>query len=517
MNPWAHGESLYETDWKDASAALSAEPGDLSPGGLEWKTNCQGLNRKNRFKIKEENLPILPVVLSRIQFAMTTIYHFFFVPLTLGLVWFVAIFESRYVRTGNQAFKAQAKFWGKLFLINFALGVVTGIVLEFQFGMNWAGYANFVGDIFGAPLAIEALLAFFLESVFLGLWVFGWDKVSKGLHVTAIWLVALGSSLSALWILIANAFMQQPVGYALNNGRAEMVNFWALVFHYKAWLMFEHTLTAGWTTAAFFVLGISAWHLIKKRHVEFFKTSFSLASIIGTIAIFLVIIGGHEQGLWLLNNQPMKAASSEALYNTEDPASFSILSIGDLSGRRVIWAIRVPRVLSFLYYNQFTGEVPGINDLESQYEAKYGPGNYIPLVVFTYWGFRLMVAAGFTMLALGAYALYHTMRSRVGPNIRWLWIFVAAIFLPYLANTSGWVLTEMGRQPFIVYGLLKTDQAMSPGLSPGTVLFSLIGFALIYGTLMGVDIHLLTKYAKAGPASPETESTGLEQGGKNGA
>jgi cytochrome d ubiquinol oxidase subunit I len=451
---------------------------------------------------------MLPVVLSRLQFALTTIYHFFFVPLTLGLVWFVAIFETMYVRTGNEMYKRLTKFWGKLFLINFAMGVVTGIVMEFQFGMNWAGYANFVGDIFGAPLAIEALMAFFLESTFLGLWIFGWDKLSKKLHATVIWLVALGSSLSALWILIANAFMQHPVGYVINNGRAEMVDFGALVFNLKAWVMFEHTLTAGLTTAAFFILGISAYHLVRKNEVEFYKRSFHLATIIGIIAITLVIIGGHEQGLWLLQNQPMKAASSEALWQTENPASFSLLTIGDLTGRNEIWSIRIPRLLSLLYYNRLTGAVPGINNLQVQYSAEYGPGNYVPLVVFTYWGFRLMVAAGFAMWGLGAYALYHVMRNKVGPNIRWLGLFVLAIALPYIANTSGWVLTEMGRQPFIVYGLLKTDDAMSPGMTPGMVLFSLIGFALIYAALMGVDAFLLFRTAKTGPSSAETEKGG---------
>jgi len=453
---------------------------------------------------------MLPVVLSRLQFALTTIYHFFFVPLTLGLVWFVAILETQYARTGNEVYRKLTKFWGKLFLINFAMGVVTGIVMEFQFGMNWAGYANYVGDIFGAPLAIEALLAFFLESTFLGLWIFGWDKLSRKLHAAVIWLVALGSSLSALWILIANAFMQHPVGYVINNGRAEMVDFGALVFNPKAWVMFEHTLTAGLTTAAFFVLGISAYQLLRKKEIDFFKRSFNLAAIIGTIAVTLVIIGGHEQGLWLLQNQPMKAASAEALYDTEDPASFSILTIGDLTGRNKIWQIRIPRVLSLLYYNEFTGEVPGINNLETQYQEKYGPGTYIPLVVFTYWGFRLMVGAGFAMLALGGYALYHVMRSRVGPNIRWLVIFVFAIALPYIANTSGWILTEMGRQPFIVYGLLNTEDAMSPGLSSGMILFSLIGFALIYTALMGADVYLLAKFAKAGPSEGESESAEAE-------
>jgi cytochrome d ubiquinol oxidase subunit I len=444
-----------------------------------------------------------PVLLSRFQFALTTIYHFFFVPLTLGLAWYVAILELMYVRTGNETYKKLTKFWGKLFLINFAVGVATGIVQEFQFGMNWAAYANYVGDIFGAPLAIEALLAFFLESTFLGLWIFGWDKLSKKLHAAVICLVAAGSSLSALWILIANAFMQHPVGYVLNNGRAEMVDFGALVFQPKAWVMFEHTLTAGFTTASFFILGISAYHIVRKKNVDFFRPAFNLAAIIGTIAVFLVIIGGHEQGLWLLQNQPMKAASTEAHFETEDPASFSILTIGDLSGRHEIWSIRIPRVLSLLYFNRLTGEVPGIDDLQVQYQAKYGPGNYVPLVVFTYWGFRLMVAAGFAMLALAGYALYHVMRNRVGPQIRWLGLFVFAIALPYIANTSGWVLTELGRQPFIVYGLLKTEDAVSPGLTSGMVLFSLIGFALIYALLMGVDIYLLGKFAKAGPPAEE--------------
>jgi cytochrome bd ubiquinol oxidase subunit I len=453
---------------------------------------------------------MLPVVLSRLQFALTTIYHFFFVPLTLGMVWFVAILESLYVRSGNETYKRLTKFWGKLFLINFAMGVVTGIVMEFQFGMNWAGYANYVGDIFGAPLAIEALLAFFLESTFLGIWIFGWDKLSKKLHSAVIWLVAVGSSLSALWILIANAFMQHPVGYVLNNGRAEMVDFGALVFNPKAWVMFEHTLTSGFTTAAFFILGISAYHLLRKKEVDFFRRSFNLAAIIGTIAVTLVIIGGHEQGLWLLQNQPMKAASTEALWTTEDPASFSLLTIGDLSGRREVWSIRVPRVLSLLYYNKLTGEVPGINDLQAQYQAKYGPGDYVPLVVFTYWGFRLMVASGFAMFALGAYALYYVMRNKVGPQIRWLGVFVLAIALPYVANTSGWVLTELGRQPFIVYGLLKTDAAMSPGLSTGMVLFSLIGFALVYLALIITDIYLMAKAARSDPPAVEVKSEPIE-------
>jgi cytochrome d ubiquinol oxidase subunit I len=452
-----------------------------------------------------------PILISRWQFAVTTVYHFFFVPLTLGLVWFVVIFETLYVRSGNELYKRQARFWGKLFLINFAMGVVTGIVQEFQFGMNWSEYSRFVGDIFGAPLAIEALLAFFLESTFLGVWIFGWDRLPRALHAAAIWLVAIGSSLSALWILIANAFMQHPVGYAIRDGRAEMVDFGALVFNPKAWLMFEHTLSAGLVTAAFFVLGISAYHLVTKREVEFFKRSFGLAASVGLIAVVLVIVGGHEQGTWLLENQPMKAAASEALWQTEDPASFSILTIGDLTGRNEVWSLRLPRLLSLLYYNQLEGEVPGLIPLQESFVQQYGPGDYIPLVVFIYWGFRLMVGAGFAMLALAIYAVFHVLRGRVGSQVRWLWLFVPAALLPYLANTSGWIMTEMGRQPFIVYGLLRTEEAISPSLSGGMALFSLIGFALVYAVLMAADGYLLVKFAKAGPEAGAAPGRGRQK------
>jgi cytochrome d ubiquinol oxidase subunit I len=442
------------------------------------------------------------IILSRWQFAITSIYHFFFVPLTLGLGWFVAIMETRYVRTGDETYKRMAKFWGTLFLINFAMGVVTGIVQEFQFGMNWSRYSRFVGDIFGAPLAIEALLAFFLESTFLGIWIFGWDQLSKKLHAAAIWLVVIGSNLSALWILIANGWMQHPVGYMIQNGRAEMVGFGALVFNPKAWFFFWHTISSGLATAAFFVLGISAWHLLRKKETEFFKRSFHLATIIGVIAVFSVILAGHAQGQEMRTTQPMKLAALEAMWKTEKPASFSLLTIGDLSGRKEVWSIRIPYVMSILACNNLTCELQGVNDLQAQYVQEYGPGNYIPLMVVTYWAFRFMFAAGFLMLGLAAYALYHVMRDRLTPNMRWLGLFVWAIALPYLANTSGWILTEMGRQPWIVYGLLKTDQAASP-LTTGQVLTTVIGFTLVYGLLMAADVYLLTKYAKAGPSSAE--------------
>ena len=443
-----------------------------------------------------------PLLLSRLQFAITTVYHFFFVPLTLGLSVIVALMETLYVRTGNDVYKQMTKFWGKLFLINFAMGVVTGIVQEFQFGMNWSEYSRFVGDIFGAPLAIEALLAFFLESTFLGIWIFGWDKLSKGLHAAVMWMVAIGSNLSALWILIANSFMQEPVGYVLRNGRAEMQDFFALLLNPNVSVQFSHTVLAGFSTAAFFVLGISVYHLLRKNQVNLFRRSFQIAAIVGTISIVLVILNGHSQAQHMVETQPMKMAAAEALWQSENPASFSLLTIGNLAQQQV-FAIRIPRVLSLLAYNQLTGEVQGIDNLQAKYVQQYGPGNYIPPVVFTYWSFRLMVGAGFLMAALALYALFMVMGDMFETRPRILRLFIWAMALPYLANTTGWLLTELGRFPWAVYGLMKIEDGRSPVVSSGTVFFSLIVFTLLYGALMVADVYLLSKYAKAGPSATQ--------------
>src|SRR5512143_1267400 len=329
------------------------------------------------------------VLLARLQFGITTVYHFFFVPLTLGLSVLVAIMETLYVRTGREVYKDMAKFWGKLFLINFAMGVVTGIVQEFQFGMNWSAYSRFVGDIFGAPLAIEALLAFFLESTFLGIWIFGWDKLSRPLHAATIWLVAIGSTLSALWILIANSFMQQPVGFVLRNNRAEMVDFFALLTNSNVWVQFPHVVFAGVATAGFFVLGISAYHLLKKGgELGFFRRSFQMAVVYSVIGSALVIFVGHSQAQHMVQVQPMKMASAEALWDSQDPASFSLITIGNEPERKDVFAIRIPNALSILAYNRPTGEVKGINNLQAEYEQKFGPGNYVPPVAVIYWVFR---------------------------------------------------------------------------------------------------------------------------------
>ncbi len=444
--------------------------------------------------------------LSQLQFAATTVYHFFFVPLTLGLSVLVAIMETLYVVKGNEVYRRMTKFWGKLFLINFAMGVVTGIVMEFQFGMNWAEYSRFVGDIFGAPLAIEALLAFFLESTFLGLWIFGWDKISKRLHAVTIWLVAIGSNLSALWILIANSFMQHPVGYEMQGTRAVMTDFGALVSNPYVWHQFPHTVLGGFTTGAFFVLGISAYHLLKRNHEVFFEKSFKIAAIFGTAAIVLTALVGHAQTQYMIRTQPMKIAAAEALWESENPASFSLFSVFDETARKDIFAIRIPGVLSFLANNRFEGEIRGINDLQQEYEALYGPGNYVPSVFTAYWTFRIMVGAGTLMVLLAVYALLVAYKKKPFAEKKILGLFPWFIALPYLANTTGWLLTETGRQPWVVVGVLKTLDAVSPNITVGMVLTSLIVFTLLYGALMVADVFLLVKFAKAGPSNPGEDS-----------
>ena len=441
------------------------------------------------------------ITLARLQFAVTTIYHFFFVPLTLGLSIVVALMETLYVRTGKEVYKEMTKFWGKLFVINFAMGVVTGIVQEFQFGMNWSEYSRFVGDIFGAPLAIEALLAFFLESTFLGVWLFGWERLSKGWHAVAMWMVALGSNVSALWILIANSFMQQPTGFVLNNGRAEMSDFFALIFNPNVWVQFPHVVMSGLTTAAFFILGISAYHLLRGgEKVDRFRRSFQIGAIVGTLAITWVIMSGHSQAQHMVEVQPMKMAAAEALWNTEDPAAMSLFTVGDESERRDVFAIRIPRLLTLLAYNQWTGTVQGINDLQQQYVEEYGPGDYVPPVAISYWSFRIMVGAGFLMLGLALYSLFLVMGEQLENPPRLLSFFPWLILLPYLANTAGWLLTELGRAPWVVFGLMKIEDAVSLNVSSGSLWLSLIGFTVVYGSLMVADLYLLRKYARSGAA-----------------
>ena len=446
------------------------------------------------------------VTLSRLQFGLTNIFHFLFVPLTLGLSAYVAYMQTRYNQTRDETYLLMTKFWGKLFLINIAIGVVSGIVNEFQFGMNWSEFTRFVGDIFGAPLALEALLAFFAESTFIGVWVFGEGKIPEKVRLAAIWFVALGASFSALWILLANGWMQHPVGYTLDEatGRAQLADFLVVLGNPKGWLFFWHTLTAGFATSSFFILGISAYHLARKQHVEVFRRSMHMAAIVGLITSTLIFFTGHAQGQFVYETQPMKFAAIEAHWETGRPASFSILTIGDLTGRREVWSLRVPYFLSFLACNHFDCEVRGVEDLQREYEALYGPGNYIPLMVVTYWSFRIMMTAGLLMI-LASLLLLLALRRPL-KNARWLRWAPWLIALPYVANLCGWVLTEMGRQPWLVQGLLKVEDGVSPHLTTGQLLASLIGYSLVYVGLASAMFYLTRKYAIAGPEAALHES-----------
>ena len=449
------------------------------------------------------------VLLSRLQFALTSIYHFLFIPLTLGLSAFVAYMQTRYYQTKEETYRKMTKFWGKLLLINIAIGIVTGIVNEFQFGMNWSEYSRYVGDIFGAPLALEALLAFFLESTFIGVWIFGEGKIPDRIHLAAIWLVAIGAAFSALWILLANGWMQHPVGYTINEvtGRAQLVDFLAVVSNPKGWLFFAHTMTAGFATSSFFILGISAYHLARRQHIEVFRRSLGLAAVVGLITSTMIFFTGHAQGQFVYETQPMKFAAIEAHWETAAPASFSILTIGDLSGKREVWSIRVPSFLSFLACNGFDCEVRGVNDLQAEYQATYGPGDYIPLMVVTYWTFRIMMTIGVLMI-FSSLLLLVALRRPI-ENAWWLRRMPWIIALPYIANICGWLLTEMGRQPWIVQGLLKAEDGISPNLTAGQVLISLIIFALLYGALAAVMFYLTRRYAIAGPDAALHESVDI--------
>lgn len=440
-----------------------------------------------------------PLLLARWQFGITTVYHFLFVPLTLGLSILVALIQTKYYRTNDPKYKTMAKFWGKLFLINFVMGVATGLVQEFQFGMNWSEYSRFMGDIFGVPLAIEALAAFFIESTFLGVWIFGWDRLPKKVHLASIWLVAFASNLSALWILVANSFMQNPVGYVLNNGRAEMDSFFDVVTNPYVFHQFTHTFTAGVSTAAFFMLGISAYHLAKRKNEAVFRSSFKLAAtaaLIGSIAVAGI---GHFQGQYLANEKPMKMAAMEALWETTESAPLALWASIDVENQTNNHEVAIPYALSFMSFNNFTQEVQGINDLQAAYEQEYGSGNYIPDVVTMFWSFRVMVGAGSIMVLLALVSVFLAYKDKMlsgGWVRKFMMLLLPAIALPYIANTTGWLIAELGRQPWIVYGLQKTADGVSTVVSGPSVLITLIGFTLIYLILAVIDVKLLVKYAK---------------------
>jgi cytochrome d ubiquinol oxidase subunit I len=429
------------------------------------------------------------VVLSRLQFAMTTFVHFIFVPLTLGLSLLVAYMETKFVRTREEIYKRMAKFWGKLFLINFALGVVTGIALEFQFGTNWSMYSAYVGDIFGSLLAIEATLAFFLESTFLGVWIFGWKKLSPRMHNASIWLVALAANLSAFWIIMANGWMQNPVGYVFGDGRAELGSFTSLLSNEFAWHQFIHTLSASYVLSGFFVLGISAYHLLRGRNVNFFKKSFRLAAPFTLLFALVVVVQGHSHGSNVAKHQPEKLAAMESHWETQKNAPQYLFVLPDpANARNTLELFPIPGGLSILAHHSFQAEVTGLRDF---------PEEDRPPVMMTFLSFRAMIALGFLFPLLAAWAWLKRKDPVKSPMLLKLLPWV--IPLPYIAIQLGWIVAEMGRQPWIVYGMMRTSDAVSPGVSSGQVFGSLAGFFAIYALLVALCIFLLAKYGRQGP------------------
>ena len=434
------------------------------------------------------------VMLSRLQFAVAVFFHFIFVPLTLGLSIILAWMETRYVRTGDEFWKKQAKFWGKLFLINFTLGVVTGITLEFQFGTNWSRYSEYVGDIFGSLLAIEATVAFFLESTFLAVWHFGWNRVGKKMHLASIYIVAFAGNLSALWIILANGFMQHPVGYTINEtlGRAELANFWEVVTNGYAWGMYAHTVLASWALGGFFVMGVSAWHLLRKSNVEFFRASFKMSAVFTLVLVLLLGLSGDQQGKTVAQLQPAKLAALESHWETGRNVPFYLLAWPDEANEgNKVQAIGIPGLLSWIAFGSTDAEVKGLKDFAKEDR---------PPVMPTFLSFRgMIVLAGiFVLLAVGAFL----QRKKDEPCPLLLKALVWNIPLPYIAIMLGWAVAEIGRQPWIVYGLMRTSDAVSP-VPAENVAISLGGFIVVYSLLGLLDIYLLRKYAIKGPDAQE--------------
>lgn len=450
--------------------------------------------------------------LARWQFAITTVYHFFFVPVTIGLSALVAVFHTAWIRKRNPEMLRLAKFYGKLFTINFALGLVTGIVQEFQFGMNWSDYSRFVGDIFGAPLAIEALLAFFLESTFLGLWIFGWGRLPERLHAACMWLVHIGTLLSAYFILAANSFMQNPVGYRYNpkSGRAELTDFAAVMFNKVQLVTFPHVIAAAYMVGGAVVMGVGLWHMRRATvgsDLPMYRSATRLGAVVTLVAGLAVAVSGDVQGKIMTEVQPMKMAAAEALYQSADhDAPFSLFTVGSLDGTQEKFSVTVPGLLSFLATGTFDGGVKGINELKSQYATTYGDsGNplvkdptYVPNIPLSYWSFRLMMGVGFAAMAAAAAVLWATRRDLVPQARWWRWLILLTPLLPILGNSFGWIFTEVGRQPWLVFGLMATSTGVSPAVAAGEVVTSMVVYTLLYGILAVVEVKLFLTYMRAG-------------------
>jgi len=457
------------------------------------------------------------VDIARWQFAITTVYHFFFVPVTIGLSVIVAGFETAWLRHRNPEMLRLTKFFGKLFTINFALGLVTGIVQEFQFGMNWSDYSRFVGDIFGAPLAIEALLAFFLESTFLGLWIFGWDRLPAKLHAACMWLVAVGTLLSAYFILAANSWMQHPVGYRYNpvTGRAELTDFVAVLTNKVQLVTFPHTMTGAYMVGGAFVMAVGLWHLRKPdvgKNASMYRKATRIGAWVTLVSALGVIVSGDLQGKVMTEVQPMKMAAAEALYNSEaSNAPFSLLTVGSLDGSQEKFAVKVPGLLSFLATGRFDGSVEGINEIRAAYQKQYGQDattrvfsqGYTPTIPLTYWSFRIMIGLGMVGALIAIAVLWSTRRDRIPRHRLWFWTVLATPLLPLFANSFGWIFTETGRQPWIVFGIMTSSSGVSPKVSAGEVWTSLITFTLLYGVLAVIEMKLLLRAIAAGAADFE--------------
>jgi cytochrome d ubiquinol oxidase subunit I len=454
--------------------------------------------------------------LARLQFGVTTVFHFIFVPMSIGLAVWVAYCQTRWYRSGDEVYLRMTRFWGKFMLISLAIGVVTGLVQEFQFGMNWSEYSRYVGDIFGAPLAMEGLMAFFLESTFLGLWLFGWGRLSPRVHLATMWLTAFGAVLSAYFILAANSWMQHPVGYVINHAthRAEMKSIFAVLTNSTLLLAFPHTIFAALCTGGFLVLGISALGLLRGRKSDVYSRSVRLVLPLTLAAAILTGAVGHTQGMLMEEQQPMKMAAAEALYKTTKGASLSIFAVGPFEHfpKRLNTDIRIPHLLSILGTASWNGEVKGVNQLNAEDQRKYGPGDYVPILGVTYWTFRLMAGVGVALLLLPLLGLWLLRRGSLERSRRFLWLAIGGAFLPPLANLSGWIFTEMGRQPWVVYGLLKTSDARSPLVGSGTIALSLIGYTLLYGVLLLVGGRLFLREIAHGPQEKPDEDGAREQG-----
>ncbi|MFK4568107.1 cytochrome d ubiquinol oxidase subunit I [Enterococcus sp. UD-01] len=442
------------------------------------------------------------VTLARFQFAMTTVFHFFFVPFSIGLALVVAVMETMYVVKKDERYRKMAKFWGNIFLLSFAVGVVTGIIQEFQFGMNWSDYSRFVGDIFGAPLAIEALLAFFLESTFLGLWIFTWDRVSPKLHIAFFWLVFFGSLMSAFWILAANSFMQHPVGYTLNNGRAELIDFSAVIANPKVWYEFSHVIAGAITMGGMIVAGLAAFQILKKRDMTFHKVSMRIGLWITLFGSLGVLFAGDLQMKALIEGQPMKFAAMEGAYeDSGDPAAWTLIAWANEKEHKQVFGVQIPYVLSILSYNKLSGSVDGMETANKELVEKYGDRNYFPPVNTLFWSFRVMAGFGVLMLLVAVIGLFFTRKKK--PSLyekRWLlWIMAMCTFAPFLANTTGWLITELGRYPWTVYGLFTVEDSVSPNVSVASLLTSNIIYFILFAGLGSVMVYLITVELKKGP------------------